>query len=88
MEGCCLDHFVPTENVMNHVENGGEYVSSPEDTNRVFHLHLSDSMFQNAATTTKHFTSFLRHLFDPNRMFMKRHGTMWDQTDGCCGKQY
>eukprot|EP00978_Attheya_sp_CCMP212_P029532 scaffold105141_cov47-Attheya_sp.AAC.1 len=43
-------------------------------------------MFQNAATTTKHFTSLLGHLFDPNRMFMKRHGTMWDQTDGC-GKQ-
>eukprot|EP00978_Attheya_sp_CCMP212_P013622 scaffold34204_cov39-Attheya_sp.AAC.5 len=33
MEGCCLDHFLPTENVLNHVENGGEYVSSPEDTN-------------------------------------------------------
>jgi hypothetical protein len=87
MEGCCLDHFLPTENVMHHVENGGEYVSSPEDTNRVFHLHLSDSMFQNAATTTCHFTSLLELLFDPNRMLMKRHGTMWDQTDGC-GKQY
>jgi hypothetical protein len=85
LEGCCLDHFVDTENVRNYMTHGGEYVSSPDDTNRVFHLHLSDSLFQNAATTTCHFTSMLELLFKTDRMI--RHGTMWDQTDGC-GKQY
>eukprot|EP00978_Attheya_sp_CCMP212_P009286 scaffold21956_cov70-Attheya_sp.AAC.2 len=73
MEGCCLDHFLPTENVMNCITNGSEYLPSPEDTNR------------NAATTTCHFTLLLELPFDHDRM--KRHGTMWDQTDGC-GKQY
>eukprot|EP00978_Attheya_sp_CCMP212_P017892 scaffold48234_cov60-Attheya_sp.AAC.6 len=85
MEGCCLDHFLPMENVMHSITNGGDYVPSPDDTNRLFHLHLSDSMFQNAATTTCHFTSLLELLFDHD--CMKRHGTMWDQIDGC-GKQY
>jgi hypothetical protein len=84
MEGCCLDHFLPTENVTNYITNGSESVPSPDDTNRVFHLHLSDSMFHNAATTTCHFTSLLELLIDHN--CMKRHVTMWDQMDGS-GKQ-
>ena len=85
MEGCCLDHFLPTENVINHLMHETEYEIKPEDTKRVFHLHLSDSKLQNAATTTCHLTTLLDQLFQNN--IMLRHGTMWDQTDGC-GKQY
>jgi hypothetical protein len=63
MEGCCLDHFLPTANVMNHLRNGGEYEINPKDTKRVFHLHSSDSKLENAATTTCHITSLLDLLF-------------------------
>ena len=44
-------------------DNGGGYVHQSNDTVREFHLHLTDSKMQNAATTTAH----LYTLFD--RMF-------------------
>ena len=54
MEGCCLDRFRKTVNVSNFYDNGGEYVHQSNDMLREFHLNLSDSKLQNAATNTAH----------------------------------
>ena len=85
MEGCCLDRFTTSDNVMQFLTEGGDYVPAENDQHREFHLHLSDTKYQNAATTTQHLFSVLGKLFDNGNM--TRHGTMWDQTDGC-SKQY
>ena len=50
-----------------------------------FHLHLSDSKLQNAATTTANLYKLLANIFEGKKMIRGR--TMWDQTDGCA-KQY
>ena len=55
------------------------------ETIREFHLHLSDSNLQNAATTTAHLYTLLAKVFEKKQMIRGR--TMWDQTDGCV-KQY
>ena len=54
MEGCCLDYFMKQGNVSSFYGNGGGNVHQSNDTIREFHLHLSDSKLQNAATTTAH----------------------------------
>ena len=66
-------------------DNGGGCVHQSNDTVREFHLNLSDSKLQNAATTTAHIYTLLARMFDKKQMI--RGGTMWDQTDGCA-KQY
>ena len=48
---------------------------------REFHLHLSYSKLQNAATTTAHLYTLLSRMFEKKQMI--RGGTMWYQTDGC-----
>jgi len=85
MEGCCLDRFTTSDNVMDYLNEGGNYIPAENDLHREFHLHLSDSKFQNAATTTQHLYEVLTKLFKDGNMM--RYGTMWDQTDGC-SKQY
>ena len=84
MEGFCLDHFSKTVNVSNFYDNGGGYMNQSNNTVRDFHLHLSDSKLQNAATTTAHLNTLLARMFEGK---MIRGGTMWDQKYGC-PKQY
>jgi hypothetical protein len=82
MEGCCLEHFLHTDNVRDTFsETPHDYVPDDSDVSKVFHSHLSDCAFQNACTTTQHVTLMLDVHFGTSRM--KRFGTMWDQTDGC-----
>ena len=81
MEGCCLDRFIKQGNVSSFYDNGGGYVHQSNDTIREFHLHLSDSKLQNAATTTAHLYTLLAKVFEKKQMIIGR--TMWYQTDGC-----
>ena len=84
MEGCCLDRFIRQGNVSSFYDNGGGGVHQSNDTIREFHLNLSDSKLQNAATTTAHLYKLLAIVFEKK---MIRGRTMWDQTNGCA-KQY
>ena len=52
MEGCCLDRLIKQGRVISFYDKGGGYVHQSNDTIREFHLHLSNSKLQNAATTT------------------------------------
>ena len=61
-------------------DNCGGDVNQSNDTIREFHLHLSDSKLQNAATTTAHLYTLLANVFEKKNI---RGRTMWDQTDGC-----
>ena len=85
MEGCCLDCFIKQGNVSSFYDNGGGDVHQSNDKIRGFHLHLSDSKLQNAATTTDHLYTLLSNVFEKKQMIRDRK--MWDQTDGCA-KQY
>ena len=80
MEGFYLDPFIKQGNVSSFYDNGGEDVHQSNDTIWEFHLHMSDSKLQNAATTTAHFYTLLANVFEKKQMIRGR--TMWDQTDG------
>ena len=54
-------------NVRNVYDNSGGYVHQYNDTVREFHLHLSGSKLQNAATTTAHIYTLLARMFDKNK---------------------
>ena len=84
MEGFCLYHFIKIANISSFYGNGGGYVNQYNDTMREFHLHLSDSKLQNAATTAAHLYTLLTRMFDKKQMI--RGGTMWYQTDGCANQ--
>ena len=64
MEGCCLDRFIKQGNLSSFYYNGGGDVHKYNDTIREFHLHLSDSKLQNAATTTAHLHTLLAKVFE------------------------
>ena len=85
MEGCCLDCFIKQGNVSSFYDNGGGNFHQSNDRIREFHLHLSDSKLQNAATTTAHLYTLLAKVFEKKQMIRGR--TRWDQTHGCA-KQY
>ena len=85
MEGCCLDRFIEQINESSLNDNCGGDVHQSNDTIREFHLNLSDSKLQNAATTTAHLYTLLSNVFEKKQMTRGR--TMWDQTDGYA-KQY
>ena len=59
MEICCLDCFIKQGNVSSFYDNGGGGVHQSNYTIREFHLHLSNSKLQNAATTTAHLYTLL-----------------------------
>ena len=61
-------------------DNVGEYIHQYNDMVRDFHLHLSDSNMQNAATTTSNIYTLLARMFEKKQMI--RGGTMWYQIDG------
>ena len=67
MEGCCLDSFIKQGNVSSFYDNGGGDVNQSNDTIRGFHLHLSDSKLQNAATTTAHIYTLLAKVFEKKK---------------------
>ena len=67
MEGCCLDRFIKQVNVSSFYENGGGDVHQYNDTVQEFHLHLSYSKLQNAATTTDHLYTLLDRMFEKNK---------------------
>ena len=67
MEGCCLYRFIKQVNVSSFHDNGGGDVHQSNDTIREFHLHLSDSKLQNAATTTAHLYTLLAKGFEKNK---------------------
>ena len=67
MEGCCLDRFIKQVNVSSFYENGGGDVHQSNDTIQEFHLHLSDSKLQNAATTTAYLYTLLAIFFEKNK---------------------
>ena len=79
MEGCCLYRFIKQGNVSSFYDNCGGDFHQSNDTIREFHLHLSDSKLQNAATTTAHLYTLLANVFEKKQMIRCR--TMWDQTD-------
>ena len=85
MEGCCLDRFIKKRQCKQFYENCDGDVHQSNDTIREFHLHLSDSKLQNAATTTAHLYTLLAQVFEKKQIIRGRK--MWDQTDGCA-KQY
>ena len=85
MEVCFLDRFIKQGNVSSFFDNCGGDVHQSNDTIREFHLHLSDSNLQNAATTTAHLYTLLANVFEKKQMIRGR--TMWYQTYGCA-KQY
>ena len=67
MEGCCLDRFIKQGNVSSFYDNGGGDVYQSNDAIRKFHLHLSDSKLQNAATTTAHLHTLLAKVLRKNK---------------------
>ena len=67
MEGCCLDHIIKQGNVSSFYDNGGGDVQQSNEKIREFHLHLSDSKLQNAATTTAHLYTLLAKVFEKNK---------------------
>ena len=85
MEGCCFDHFIKQGSVSSFYNNGGGDFYQYNDTIREFHLHLSDSKLQNAATTSAHLYTLLAKVFEKKQMIRGR--TMWDQINRCA-KQY
>ena len=64
MEGCCLDRLKKTVNVRKFYDNGGGHVHQSNEGVKEFHLHLSDSKLQNAATTTAHICTLLARMFE------------------------
>ena len=64
MEGCCLDRFIKQSNESSFYDNCGGDVHQSNDKIREFHLHLSDSKLQNAATTTAHLYTLLASIFE------------------------
>ena len=83
MEGCCLDCFIKQGNLSSFYDNGGGDDHQYNDTIREFHLHLSDSKLQNAATTTAHAEQFG---FDPDGQiqneFFDNNRSL--SMEGCC----
>ena len=67
MEGYCLYCFIKQGNVSSFYDNGGGDFHQSNDTIREFHLHLSDSKLQNAATTTAHLQTLLAKGFEKNK---------------------
>ena len=68
MEGFCLYRYRKTVNERQFFYDiGGGYVHQSYDTVWDFHLHLSDSKLQNAATTTVHLYKLLARMFEKNR---------------------
>ena len=67
MEGCCLDRFIKQSNESSFYDNCGGDVHQFNDTIREFHLHLSDSKLQNAATTTAHIYTLWSNVFEKNK---------------------
>ena len=84
MEGCCLDRFIKQGNVSSFYDNAGGDVHQSNETIWEFHLHLSDSNLQNAATTTAHLYTLLANVFEKKQMISGR--TTWDQTYGCANQ--
>ena len=72
MEGYCLDRFIKQVNVSSFYDNGGGDVQQSNDTIREFHLHLSDSKLQNAATTTAHLYTLLVNILEKKQMIRDR----------------
>ena len=68
IEGCCLYRFIKQVNVSSFYDNGGVDVHQSNDTIREFHLHLSDSKLQNAATTIAHLHILLANVFEKKQM--------------------
>ena len=64
IEGCCLDRFIKQGMVSSFNDNGGGYVHQYNDTIWEFHLNLSDSKLQNAATTTAHLHTLSEKIFE------------------------
>ena len=64
MEGFCLDHLIKQVNESSFYDNCGGDVHQSNETIREFHLHLSDSKLQNAATTTAHLYTLLANVFE------------------------
>ena len=67
MEGCCLGCFIKKGNVSSFYDNGGGDVQQYNDKIREFHLHLSNSKLQNAATTTAHIHTLLEKCLRKNK---------------------
>ena len=67
MEGCCLDRFIKQGNISIFYDNGDGDVHQSNETIREFHLHLSDSKLQNAATTTDHLYTLSANVFEKNK---------------------
>ena len=61
--------------------NCGGYFHQSNDMVRKFHLNLSDSKLQNAATTTAHIYKLLVRMFEKKQML--RGGIMCNHTYGC-----
>ena len=72
MEGCCLDRFIKQGNVSSFYGNDGGDLHQSNDTIREFHLHLSNSNLQNAATTTDHLYTLLANVFEKEQMIRGR----------------
>ena len=66
-EGRCLYCFIKTVNISNFYDNSGGYVHQPNETVQEFHLHLSDSNPQNAATTTAHLYTLWSRMFEKKK---------------------
>ena len=64
MEGCCLYRFIKQGNVSSFYDNCGGDVHQSNNTIREFHLHLSNSKLQNAATNTAHIYTLLAKGFE------------------------
>ena len=67
MEGFCLYCFRKKVNVRNVYDNCGGYVHQSNDTVQEFHLYLSHSKLQNAATTTAHLYKLLDRIFEEKK---------------------
>ena len=66
-EGFCLYRLIKKFNVSSFYDNGGGDVHQSNDMIREFHLYLSVSKLQNAATTTAHLYSLLAKVFEKNK---------------------
>ena len=74
MEGCCLDRSRKTVNISNFYDNGGGYFHQSNDTVQDFHLHLSNSKLQNAATNIYHLYTLLARMIEKKII---RGGKLW-----------
>ena len=81
MEVCYLYHFI--KKVRSFYDNGGGYAIQSNYTVWDFHLHLSDTKLQNAATNTSRIYILLARMLEKKII---RGGTLWDQTDGCANQ--